>query len=242
MVQCGDPSGTGAGVEPGYTIPDELTRRGPYKAGSLAMANTGQPNTGGGQFFIITGPNGAALPTKYCAVRPGDHGLDDTVKAMEAGRRSQCGQRHADEGEDRHQQGDDHRELTSGQRRERRLAAIDHHLHVAARRPCRVFGPHGGGAGVEREYRDALGCEFIRATGAVVAPVLVVGNHGEGGHERQAEGERAARGSTIGSDNTIAPAEAPATTAPSCHAATIASHTGVSFSTERTCIGEPPAR
>ncbi|MEP6660682.1 MAG: peptidylprolyl isomerase [Acidimicrobiales bacterium] len=84
VVQCGDPSGTGGGVEPGYTILDELPAAGSYKAGSVAMANAASPNTGGGQFFIITGPNGAALPTKYSLFGQVITGYDDTVKAIEA--------------------------------------------------------------------------------------------------------------------------------------------------------------
>ena len=52
MLQCGDPSGTGTGG-PGYTIPDELTGKETYGPGTLAMANTGQPDTGGSQFFIV---------------------------------------------------------------------------------------------------------------------------------------------------------------------------------------------
>ncbi|MEN9645201.1 MAG: hypothetical protein RL238_1870 [Actinomycetota bacterium] len=64
VVQCGDPTATGTGG-PGYDIPDEFDKIEPYQIGSMAMANTGQPNTGGSQFFIITGPNGASLPPQY---------------------------------------------------------------------------------------------------------------------------------------------------------------------------------
>jgi peptidyl-prolyl cis-trans isomerase B (cyclophilin B) len=53
FLQCGDPTGTGSGG-PGYTIPDELTGTETYPAGTLAMANTGVPNSGGGQFFMIS--------------------------------------------------------------------------------------------------------------------------------------------------------------------------------------------
>ena len=61
-LQCGDPTGTGTGG-PGYTIPDELNPRttgleregdtATYPRGIVAMANTGEPNTAGSQFFIV---------------------------------------------------------------------------------------------------------------------------------------------------------------------------------------------
>ena len=51
VLQCGDPSGTGSGG-PGYTVPDEYVGSEFYKAGTIAMANNGQPNSGGSQFFI----------------------------------------------------------------------------------------------------------------------------------------------------------------------------------------------
>jgi peptidyl-prolyl cis-trans isomerase B (cyclophilin B) len=52
VLQCGDPTGTGTGG-PGYTVPDELSGNETYGPGTLAMANTGQPGTGGSQFFIV---------------------------------------------------------------------------------------------------------------------------------------------------------------------------------------------
>jgi cyclophilin family peptidyl-prolyl cis-trans isomerase len=60
MAQGGDPTGTGSGG-PGYTIRDEQ-RRPNYRKhfrGSLSMANTGQPNSGGSQFFLTF------VPTSY---------------------------------------------------------------------------------------------------------------------------------------------------------------------------------
>lgn len=60
VIQSGDPTGTGTGG-PGYTIPDELQGGETYGPGVVAMANTGAPNSGGSQFFIIVGPNGHAL-------------------------------------------------------------------------------------------------------------------------------------------------------------------------------------
>ena len=59
VVQGGDPTGTGSGG-PGYAIPDELRGEESYAPGTLAMANAG-PNTGGSQFFLITGPAGHNL-------------------------------------------------------------------------------------------------------------------------------------------------------------------------------------
>lgn len=51
MLQCGDPSGTGAGG-PGYSYADELTGNETYPAGTIAMANAG-PDTNGSQFFLV---------------------------------------------------------------------------------------------------------------------------------------------------------------------------------------------
>jgi cyclophilin family peptidyl-prolyl cis-trans isomerase len=61
MAQGGDPKGDGTGG-PGYNIPDETDRsdfRNHFR-GSLSMANTGQPNTGGSQFFLMFRPSGPA--------------------------------------------------------------------------------------------------------------------------------------------------------------------------------------
>jgi peptidylprolyl isomerase len=51
MIQGGDPTGTGTGG-PGYTVPDEFVKGHSNRRGTIAMANTGRPNTGGSQFFI----------------------------------------------------------------------------------------------------------------------------------------------------------------------------------------------
>ncbi|HZD17324.1 MAG TPA: peptidylprolyl isomerase [Actinomycetota bacterium] len=60
VIQGGDPTGMGTGG-PGYTIPDELTGDERYRPGMLAMANSGTPDSGGSQFFLITGENGHNL-------------------------------------------------------------------------------------------------------------------------------------------------------------------------------------
>ncbi len=84
VAQCGDPTGTGSG-DPGYSFGDELPEQGQYQIGSLAMANSG-PNTNGSQFYIITGPNGAALPPDYTLFGQVTKGLDTTLpKIDEAG-------------------------------------------------------------------------------------------------------------------------------------------------------------
>jgi cyclophilin family peptidyl-prolyl cis-trans isomerase len=69
VLQCGDPTGTGTGG-PGYTIPDENPTDLPsaqgvskYARGTVAMANTGQPHSGGSQFFLVYGDS--ALPPTY---------------------------------------------------------------------------------------------------------------------------------------------------------------------------------
>jgi peptidyl-prolyl cis-trans isomerase B (cyclophilin B) len=50
VLQCGDPTGTGAGA-PGYEFNDENLAGATYPAGTVAMANAG-PNTNGSQFFF----------------------------------------------------------------------------------------------------------------------------------------------------------------------------------------------
>ena len=67
--QTGDPTATGSGG-PGYTIPDELPAKASnaahqYPLGSVAMANTGQPHTGGSQWFIVAGAEGESLANSY---------------------------------------------------------------------------------------------------------------------------------------------------------------------------------
>jgi cyclophilin family peptidyl-prolyl cis-trans isomerase len=65
VVQGGDPRGTGTGG-PGYTIKDEKpSSAAAYGKYSVAMANSGQPNSGGSQFFISTADNSKGLPPDY---------------------------------------------------------------------------------------------------------------------------------------------------------------------------------
>ena len=62
VLQCGDPTATGTGG-PGYTIPDELSGEEAYPAGTLAMAKTSAPNSGGSQFFVVY--SDTQLPPDY---------------------------------------------------------------------------------------------------------------------------------------------------------------------------------
>lgn len=62
MLQCGDPSGSGSGG-PGYQIKDEVNPGLTYPRGTLAMAKSAQPNSGGSQFFLVFGDS--ELPPEY---------------------------------------------------------------------------------------------------------------------------------------------------------------------------------
>jgi cyclophilin family peptidyl-prolyl cis-trans isomerase len=65
MDQGGDPTGSGTG-SPGYTIADEYPKSAAaYDNGAVAMANTGQPHTGGSQFFLVSGTGGQQLTPAY---------------------------------------------------------------------------------------------------------------------------------------------------------------------------------
>jgi len=86
VLQGGDPTGTGTGG-PGYRFEDELPKPGRYELGSLAMANAG-PNTNGSQFFIISGPDGAALPPLYSLFGKVVSGLDVVQVINDLGSRS----------------------------------------------------------------------------------------------------------------------------------------------------------
>jgi peptidylprolyl isomerase len=52
MIQGGDPTGTGYGDPSIPNIKDEFTSDNHNVRGTIAMANTGQPNSGSSQFFI----------------------------------------------------------------------------------------------------------------------------------------------------------------------------------------------
>jgi cyclophilin family peptidyl-prolyl cis-trans isomerase len=88
MDQTGDPTGTGSGG-PGYTIKDEnppkaASAADQYPLGSVAMANTGAPNSGGSQFFIVAGAQGESLPNTYALFGSVSSGMNvvDTINSQ----------------------------------------------------------------------------------------------------------------------------------------------------------------
>jgi cyclophilin family peptidyl-prolyl cis-trans isomerase len=81
VVQCGRPGEDESA--PGYTVPDELPSEGEYEEGMVVMANTGQPDTGGGQWFVITGEQGVSLPPQYSIIGKVTKGFNTTVQALE---------------------------------------------------------------------------------------------------------------------------------------------------------------
>ncbi len=78
MVQSGDPLGNGMGG-PAYKFDDE-SFEGPYKRGTIAMANSG-PNTNGSQFFIMH--QDYPLPENYVIFGEAIEGLDILDKIAE---------------------------------------------------------------------------------------------------------------------------------------------------------------
>jgi cyclophilin family peptidyl-prolyl cis-trans isomerase len=62
MLQCGDPTGKGTGG-PGYGFASENLTGATYRAGTLAMANTGEADGNGSQFFLVYA--NSELPPDY---------------------------------------------------------------------------------------------------------------------------------------------------------------------------------
>jgi peptidyl-prolyl cis-trans isomerase B (cyclophilin B) len=62
VLQCGDPTGSGSGG-PGYEYASENLTNATYPASTVAMANTGAPNSNGSQFFLVY--KNTMLPPSY---------------------------------------------------------------------------------------------------------------------------------------------------------------------------------
>ena len=92
VLQCGDPTGTGAGG-PGYTIPDEppddlesaqQDNAVIYPRGTVAMAKSLQPDSGGSQFFLVH--EDSTLPPDYTVFGTiDDDDMDILDEVAEAG-------------------------------------------------------------------------------------------------------------------------------------------------------------
>lgn len=72
VLQCGDPTGRGTGG-PGYRFADENLDGATYKAGTVAMANSG-PDTNGSQFFLVY--KDSELPPDYTPFGTITSGMD----------------------------------------------------------------------------------------------------------------------------------------------------------------------
>jgi cyclophilin family peptidyl-prolyl cis-trans isomerase len=86
VLQCGDPTGTGAGG-PTYKFAEEVSATTKYPRGTIAMANSGQPGSTGSQFFLCF--TDTQLSPDYTAVGTVDKAglavLDKIAKAGNTG-------------------------------------------------------------------------------------------------------------------------------------------------------------
>nr|WP_071394700.1 peptidylprolyl isomerase [Bacillus tuaregi] len=91
MIQGGDPEGTGTGG-PGYTIAGEFTSNGfennlTHERGVISMARTGDPDSAGSQFFIMT-KESPHLDGEYTAFGKVIEGMETVDKIVSAERNS----------------------------------------------------------------------------------------------------------------------------------------------------------
>jgi peptidyl-prolyl cis-trans isomerase B (cyclophilin B) len=85
VLQCGDPTGTGDGT-PGYSFGVEnAPANSIYPAGTLAMARTQDPNSNGGQFFIVYKQTTISDPTGYSIFGKITSGMDIVDRIAAAG-------------------------------------------------------------------------------------------------------------------------------------------------------------
>lgn len=87
VIQGGDPLGTGTGG-PGFKIPAEFNADNPvpHRAGTLAMARSGDPNSGGSQFYVVLedGPGPSSLDGQYTVFGHVVQGMD-VVRQVQKG-------------------------------------------------------------------------------------------------------------------------------------------------------------
>jgi peptidyl-prolyl cis-trans isomerase B (cyclophilin B) len=89
VLQCGDPTGTGKGG-PGYEFASENLAGAKYTAGTVAMANTGQADSNGSQFFLVY--KNSSLPANYTPFGTIVRGLNIIQKVAKAGSDNSNGQ------------------------------------------------------------------------------------------------------------------------------------------------------
>jgi peptidyl-prolyl cis-trans isomerase B (cyclophilin B) len=85
VLQCGDPTGTGSG-DPGYGYGVENAPKDyQYPRGTLAMARTADPNSNGGQFFIVFKKTELPDATGYSIFGRVTQGMDIVDRIAEQG-------------------------------------------------------------------------------------------------------------------------------------------------------------
>jgi peptidyl-prolyl cis-trans isomerase B (cyclophilin B) len=82
VLQCGDPTGSGSGG-PGYQFYTENLKGATYPAGTVAMANSGSPDSNGSQFFLVY--KNTPLPASYTPFGTITSGLDVLQAVANAG-------------------------------------------------------------------------------------------------------------------------------------------------------------
>ena len=87
VLQGGDPDATGLGG-PGYSVDDEFPDTDfVYERGTVAVARSALANSGGSQFFIVTGDEGRVLAPQFSVLGTVTDGFDviDTIREIEVG-------------------------------------------------------------------------------------------------------------------------------------------------------------
>ncbi len=82
VLQCGDPTGTGSGG-PGYEFGNENLTGATYPANTVAMANSGAPDSNGSQFFLVY--KNTPLPPNYTPFGTVVSGLNIIQNVAKAG-------------------------------------------------------------------------------------------------------------------------------------------------------------
>ncbi len=82
VLQCGDPTATGAG-QIGFTIAEENLTGATYTRGTFAMAKTSASHTTGSQFFLVD--KDSQLPAQYTVAGHITKGLDVLDKLLAVG-------------------------------------------------------------------------------------------------------------------------------------------------------------